>query len=104
MTSSSTKFEIPRFNSSNYPAWKLKMHTTLIKDGCAVALKGKKNKPGGMRNKVFADKDELAMANTYLALNEVVLFNVSKETMTKGLWDKLQNLYEGKSMSKKIFL
>ena len=84
--SSSTKFEIPRFNGSNYPAWKLKMHV-LIKDRCVVALKGKENKPKGMTNKVFIEKDKLAIANIYLALDEVVLFNMSKKITTKGLWD-----------------
>ena len=39
-----------------------------MKDECAIALKGKENIP-----KVFAQKDELAMASIYLALDEVVL-------------------------------
>ena len=46
-----------------------------------------------MIDKVFIEKDELAMQNIYLALHDVVLFNVSKETTTKGLWNKLLNIY-----------
>ena len=57
MVSSSTKFEIPRFNSSDYHAWKLKMHAILINDGCAVTLKGKENKSERMIDKVFTEKD-----------------------------------------------
>ena len=79
---SSTKFEIPRFNGSNYPAWKLKMHAVLINDGCVVALKDKENKLEEMTDKAFIKKDELVMANIYLALDKVVLFNVSEENTT----------------------
>ena len=87
---SSTKFEISRFNASNYPTLKLKTLAILIKDGCAVALKDKENKSEGMIDKVFVEKDELTMANIYLTLNEVILLNVSEETTAKCLWEKLQ--------------
>ena len=80
------------------------MRAILVKDGCLVALNGKEKKPAEMKDEIFAEKDELAMANIYLALDEVVLFNVSEETTAKGLWDKLQNLYEGNSLTNKIFL
>ena len=48
---------MPKFNGSNYPTWKLKIRTILIKDGCAVALKGKENKLKEMKNEMFAKKD-----------------------------------------------
>ena len=80
------------------------MRAILVKDGCLVALNGKEKKPAEMKDEIFAEKDELAMANIYLALDEVVLFNVSEETTEKGLWDKLQNLCEGNSLTNKIFL
>ena len=70
----------------------------LIKDGYVVALKDKEKKPEGMKDEVFANKDGLDMANIHLTLGEVVLFNSSEETTTKCLQDKLQNLYEEKSM------
>ena len=57
MASSSTKFEIPRFNGSDYHAWKLKMCVILINDGCAVSLKGKENKSEGMIDIMFTEKD-----------------------------------------------
>ena len=59
---------MPRFNGSNYPTWKLKMSAILIKNGCVVALKGKENMPKGMIDKVFAEKDELAIAIIYVTL------------------------------------
>ena len=61
------------------------MHTILIKDGCAIALKGKENKPEVMTDKVFAEKDYLVIENMYLVLDELVLFNVFKKITTKGL-------------------
>ena len=56
--------ESPRFNGSNYPAWKLKMHAILIKDGCVFALKGKENKSEGI-----TDKCLLRKTSEYLSFN-----------------------------------
>ena len=81
--SSSTKFETPRFSGSNYPACKLKMSAILVEDGYVVALKDKINKPEWMIDKVFAEKDELAMMNIYLALDEVVLFTCQRKLRLK---------------------
>ncbi|KAI6692419.1 hypothetical protein NL676_020129 [Syzygium grande] len=77
--STSTKFEVPKFNGSNYPLWKLKMQAVLVKDGCAVALAGKDEKPTEMKDEDFAQKDQMAMADLLLALDDSVLFNVSKK-------------------------
>ncbi|GKV52302.1 hypothetical protein SLEP1_g58891 [Rubroshorea leprosula] len=71
-----TKFEIPRFDGSNFALWKLKMHAVLVKDGCAVALLPREEKPEGMTDKQFFEKDEMALANLQLALDDNVLFNV----------------------------
>ncbi|KAK9113082.1 hypothetical protein Scep_020601 [Stephania cephalantha] len=98
------KFEIPRFDGTNFALWKLKMQAVLVKDGCAVALLGKDGKPEGMTDKTFAEKDEMAVANILLALEDTVLFNVEGESSAIGLWDKLKNIYEGKSLTNKIFL
>ncbi|KAI6682021.1 hypothetical protein NL676_035902 [Syzygium grande] len=102
--STSTKFEVPKFNGSNYPLWKLNMQAMLVKDGCVVALSCKDEKPTEMKDEEFAQKDQMAMADLLPALDDSVLFNVSEETTAKGLWEKLKNLYEGKTMSNKIFL
>jgi hypothetical protein len=102
---STTKFEIPRFDGMNFALWKLKMHAVLVKDGCAVALLGSENRPEGMTDRQFNEKDELAKANLLLALEDSVLFNVeTTETSAKALWENLKNMYEGKSLVNKIFL
>lgn len=56
-----------------------------MKDGYTIALKGKEAKVGEMSNEKVKEKNELAMTDFYLALNEVVLFKVFEETTTKGL-------------------
>ncbi|PON44535.1 hypothetical protein PanWU01x14_266130 [Parasponia andersonii] len=42
-------------------------------NGCAVALKSKENKLKEMKDEVFDERDELAMANIYLAPDEFML-------------------------------
>ena len=52
----------------------------------------------------FEEKDKLAMANLYLALDDLVLFNIEIKTTAKGVWKKIKNLYEGKTLVNKIYL
>ena len=80
------------------------MQAVLIKDGCEIALQEKECKPQEMTDAQYEEKDKLAMANLYLALDDLVLFNIETETTAKGVWKKLKNLYEGKSLVNKIYL
>lgn len=57
-----TKFEIPEFNGRNSTMQKVNMHTILVKDGCAIGLKGKTLKPQGMPCAKFDEKDEITKA------------------------------------------
>ena len=52
----------------------------------------------------YEEKDKPVMVNLYLALDDSVLFNIKIETIAKGVWKKLKNLYEGKSLVNKIYL
>ncbi|KAK6256141.1 hypothetical protein SCA6_017446 [Theobroma cacao] len=70
---SGTKFEIPRFDGTNFALWKLKMHVVLVKDGCVVALLTKEDKPEDMTDKQFIEKDKMALANLQLDLEDNVL-------------------------------
>lgn len=47
---------------------------------------------------------ELPLADLLLFLDDWVLFNVSNQTIAKGLWENLIKLYKGKSISNEIFL
>lgn len=48
MSKGTTKFEISKFSQKNFAMWTVKIHEILVKDGCAIALKGKNLKPIGM--------------------------------------------------------
>ena len=61
------------------------MQAVLIKDGCEIALQGKKHKPQEMTDGQYEEKDILAMANFYLTLDDLVLFNIEVETIAKGV-------------------
>lgn len=43
------------------------------------------------------------IGNILLALDNSVLFNAYDHTTITGLWEKIKNIYEAKSMSGKIF-
>lgn len=83
---SSTLFDVTKFNNSNYPIWKLKIHVILIKDSCAITIKGKDKKDKDLTNAQFDEKDKMTIANIFLALDDSVLFNVSNQITTKSLW------------------
>ena len=57
----------------------------LVKDGCTVALLDKEDKLEEMRDKQFIEKDEMVLANLFLALEDTVLFNVETKTTAKRL-------------------
>lgn len=75
----------------------------LVKDGSTVAFLGKDSKLEGMPDKTFTKKNEMALTSLLLALEDTILFNIEVESIVKTLWDKLKNIYEGKSLTNKIF-
>ncbi|KAK6283915.1 hypothetical protein POUND7_002867 [Theobroma cacao] len=81
---SDTKFEIPRFDGTNFALWKLKMHAVLVKDGYIVALLTKEDRLEGMTDKQFIEKYKMALANLQLALEDNVLLNVETKTSAKA--------------------
>ena len=74
------KYEIPRFDRSNFTLWKRKIQVVLIKDGCEVALQEKECKSQEMTDGQYEEKDKLAMMNLYLVLDDSILFNIEVET------------------------
>ena len=48
--------------------------------------------------------DRKAKSTIRLCLSDLVLLNVSEETTTKDLWEKLEKLYQSKSLVNKLFL
>ena len=66
-----------------------------------IKLKGEW--PEGSKADEWEELDELACSTIMLTLSENVYFNVAKETMAYGVWQKLCDLYEKQSASSQIY-
>ena len=60
--------------------------------------------PTGMSKEDWEKLDRRARSTIRLCLADSMLLNVSGESTTKELWDKLGNLYQSKSLVNKCFL
>lgn len=96
------KFEIEKFNKSNFSLWKLKMKAILRKDNCLSTI--------NERSEDFKDDakwkemDDNAMTNLYLALVDGVLSSIEEKKSAKEISNTLTKLYEAKLLHNKIFL
>ncbi|GLJ17022.1 hypothetical protein SUGI_0294540 [Cryptomeria japonica] len=88
--SSVTRFEVHKFNGSNFALWKLKIQALLVKDGCDKALKGVASKPTNMSTSEWNTMDSMARETIQLSLVDSVFFKVAEEKSTHDLWNKLQ--------------
>ena len=97
-----TKFEIEKFNGSNFSLWKMKIKAVLRKDKCLAAIEGR---PKEITDDAkWEEIDGSAIANLHLALADEVLSSISEKKSAKEIWDTLMKLYEAKSLHNKIFL
>jgi hypothetical protein len=125
---SSSRIEIEKFNGKNFELWKLKMEDLLVdKEQWIVVDPGTQptgtqptgtqstgtqptstqttsTPPTGMSKEDWEKLDRRARSTIRLCLADSVLLNVSGESTTKELWDKLGNLYQSKSLVNKLFL
>jgi hypothetical protein len=60
--------------------------------------------PTGMSREDWTKLERKERSTIWLCLSYSMLLNVSEETTTKALWDKLGNLYQLKSLVNKLFL
>jgi hypothetical protein len=86
------KMEIEKFNGKRFELWKLKMEDILVDRDQWIAVD-----PGIAPTRTFVDDwknmDRKAKRTIWLCLSDLVLLNVSEETTTKDLWEKLGKLY-----------
>jgi hypothetical protein len=120
---SSSRIEIEKFNGKNFELWKLKMEDLLVdKEQWITVDPGTQptgtqstgtqptstqttsTPPTGMSKEDWEKLDRRARSIIRLCLADSVLLNVSGESTTKELWDKLGNLYQSKSLVNKLFL
>jgi hypothetical protein len=100
---SNSKMDIEKFNGQSFELWKLKMEDILVDRDQWIAVD---SGTAPTRNSTDGWKylDQKAKSTIRLCLSDSVLLNVSEEATTKGLWDKLGNLYKYKSLVNKLFM
>ena len=97
-----TKFEVQKFNGSNFSLWKMKMKAILRKDKCLAAIE---DRPASITDdNKWNEMNEDAMADLYLGLADEVLSSIEEKKTANEIWDALTKLYEAKSLHNKIFL
>ena len=100
---SSSRVEIDKFNGQNFELWKFKMEDLLVdKEQWAEVDPG--TKPITIPTKDWEKLDRKARRMIFLCLSNSILLNVSREDSAKKLWEKLENLYQSKSLVNKLFL
>ena len=96
------KYEIKRFNGSNFSLWKMRIKTILRKDNCLAAIR---YRPAQITdNAKWNEMDGNAIANIHLALADKVLSSVVEKKTAKEIQETLTKLYESKFLHNKIFL
>jgi len=80
------------------------MRDLLVKQGFQKALVGKKKKLASMKNKDWEDLDARSLNTIRLCLADEVLFNITRDETTIGLWSNMEIIYMTKSSMNKIFL
>jgi len=95
------RYEIQKFNESNFFLWKLKIKAIMRKDNCVTAIEGR---PIGITDEKWKEMDDNVVANLHLALADSVLSSIAEKKTAKEIWDALTKLYEVKSLHNKIFL
>lgn len=61
-------------------------------------------KPTTMSDEDWTKLDHKEKSTIWLCISDLVFLNVSREAMTKALWEKLGTLSQSKSLVNKLFL
>ena len=93
------KFRVEKFNGKNFSLWKMQMEDYLY-----LPFGGKTKMPIGMKDEEWSLLDRKALETIRLCLVASVAFDISKESMIKGLMEELSKLFEKPSASNKVFL
>jgi len=103
MTESTQRFEIPLFDRKiNFMIWQSTIQDLLVQQGLDQALEDER--PASI-NEIECTKIQRRAINTIqLALAPEIKHNVLKETAPKALWEKLENIYASKSLTKHLCL
>jgi hypothetical protein len=98
----SMKVEIKPFDEKiNFGLWQRRMRGVLIQQRLQVALE---DRPEGMSNPEWSDIDQRAISTIEMYITDDVLNHVISAISAKDMWEKLEAIYLGKSLSNKLFL
>lgn len=106
----SIKFDIEKFDGRiNFGLWQVQVRDILIQSGLHKALKGKpeagsSDDSSSKRDEEWDDLDLRAASAIRLSLAKNVLANVHGIATAKGLWEKLEKLYQTKGVSNRVYL
>ena len=104
-SSGSMKTDMKAFDEKiNFGLWQRRMRGVLVQQRLQLALLGVEGRPVGMTDAEWIDIDQRAASCIEMLITDDVLNNVIAETTAKGMWDKLEEIYLGKSLSNKLFL
>ena len=114
---SAMKFDVEKFDRRiNFDLWQVQVKDLLIKSGLHKALKGKPTIAFGedsvrceVSKSTVSDEDweelDLKAASTIrLCLAKNILANVFGISTIKDLWEKLEQMYQAKSLSNRLYL
>jgi hypothetical protein len=98
----SMKVEIKPFDEKiNFGLWQRRMRGVLIQQRLQVALE---DRPEGMSDPEWSDIDQRAISTIEMYITDDVLNHVISAISVKDMWEKLEAIYLGKSLSNKLFL
>jgi hypothetical protein len=98
----SMKVEIKPFDEKiNFGLWQRRMRGVLIQQRLQVALE---DRPEGMSDPEWSDIDQRAISTIEMYITDDVLNHVILAISAKDMWEKLEAIYLGKSLSNKLFL
>ncbi|MCO5602951.1 hypothetical protein L7F22_057092 [Adiantum nelumboides] len=100
---SETLYNINKLDGTNFPFWKKQIWQVLVQKKQVKPLNLKGGRPKGMAKDEWEELDELACSTIMLTLTKNVYFNVAKETIAYGVWQKLCGMYKKQSATSQIY-
>ena len=106
MVQDTSSFKVEKLNSDNYHSWKFNIKMFLIGKDLWDIVDGSEvlenDADAETRNK-FKKRDNMALATICLSISTGLQIYVRSAVSAKQAWDVLQNHFEEKTLSKKIF-
>jgi hypothetical protein len=103
MASMASKFEVMRFDGTgNFGLWQTRVKDLLAQQGILKALSDKK--PVTVDDDKWEEMQAQAAATIRLCLSDQIMYHVMDETSPKKIWDKLDDQFMSKTLTRKLYL